>query len=103
MRLSEFQKKAILESVAEEFGEEAKVYLFGSRVDNSAKGGDIDLFVEVPEPVEITVRKKMNVLGKIQRKIGDQKIDLILLHPDEVKREDVPLIVKNARSQGVLL
>ncbi len=39
MRLSLKQIKQIKESTASVFGEEAKVYLFGSRLDDSSKGG----------------------------------------------------------------
>ncbi len=41
MRLSLKQIKQIKESTASVFGEEAKVYLFGSRLDDSSKGGGI--------------------------------------------------------------
>ncbi|MHB8266261.1 MAG: hypothetical protein ACYDC7_10125 [Acidithiobacillus ferrivorans] len=46
MRLSPEQINQIRQSAAESFGPEARVWLFGSRVDDSKLGGDVDLLVE---------------------------------------------------------
>ena len=43
MRLTQRQIQAIKQVAAEVFGCNAKTYLFGSRVDDSQRGGDIDL------------------------------------------------------------
>ena len=53
----------------------AKVYLFGSRTDDSKKGGDLDLLV-ISEV--ITTLNKLDVLVRLKEKIGDQKIDLLI-------------------------
>lgn len=45
MHLTTFEVKVIQQNVKTVFGDAAKVYLFGSRVDDSKKGGDIDLYV----------------------------------------------------------
>lgn len=97
------QKNVILESVAAELGQEAKVFLFGSRVDDNKRGGDIDLLVEVPSRIDEMVRKKLRIISAIQRRIGEQKIDLIITYNREFSGEDTPLIVKNARKEGTLL
>lgn len=44
MRLTGLEVSAIKESVRS-FDPEAKVFLFGSREDDSKKGGDVDLFI----------------------------------------------------------
>ncbi len=43
MRLTDFQIKTICESAEKNFGKDTHIWLFGSRVDDEAKGGDIDL------------------------------------------------------------
>ena len=44
MRLKDFEIRAIKEAVRS-MDSKAKVYLFGSRVDDTKKGGDIDLLI----------------------------------------------------------
>ncbi|MEY2343322.1 nucleotidyltransferase family protein [Acidithiobacillus sp. IBUN Pt1247-S3] len=46
MRLTPEQVAIIRQSTAASFGPEARVWLFGSRVDDSRWGGDVDLLVE---------------------------------------------------------
>jgi hypothetical protein len=43
MRMTEKDQQAILETAHQCFDKHAEVYLCGSRVDDSKKGGDIDL------------------------------------------------------------
>ena len=47
MRLNDSQIAAIRRVVAEQAGDEAQVRLFGSRLNDQAKGGDVDLLVQV--------------------------------------------------------
>jgi predicted nucleotidyltransferase len=58
------------------FGEASHVFLFGSRVDDSKKGGDIDLYMEVEDKHHLFERK-IKFLARLKRAIGDQKIDLV--------------------------
>ena len=46
MRLSTAQARVILGCVRQQFGADAQVLLFGSRLDDLARGGDVDLLVE---------------------------------------------------------
>jgi len=101
MRLSSSQKDAIVESVRDVFGPEAKAFLFGSRTDDSKFGGDIDLLVEVPHFSDEIFPQKIRTLGRIQRRIGEQKIDLVVT--DGSPEVESQLIVRNARRQGVPL
>lgn len=99
MRLTERERTAIKEAVERRFGPEARVKLFGSRVDDSRRGGDIDLYVETDLPAQEANRAKLWTIADIQLAIGDQKIDLVvspLTDPSdlirrEIARQAVPL------------
>ena len=75
MRLSTFEIQTILNTFHDIFGK-GKVYLFGSRLDDTEKGGDVDLYFEV-ESEENLYDKKINYLIQLQNKIGEQKIDIV--------------------------
>ncbi|TLS74264.1 nucleotidyltransferase domain-containing protein [Mariprofundus erugo] len=81
MRLSEYEKNAILGAIALRFNRGARTYLFGSRLDDQLKGGDIDLFIDLPEADDDMVRHACQAAADIQMAIGEQKIDLIIRHP----------------------
>ena len=48
MRLSSSEIKIIKSVACEVLGNQAHIYLFGSRADDFKKGGDIDLYVNLP-------------------------------------------------------
>ena len=77
MRITESEKNAILQAL-KRADKEAAVYLFGSRVDDNAMGGDIDLLV-VSQKIDLL--GKLDVLAELHRALGDQKIDLAVF-PD---------------------
>ncbi|MDR2535095.1 MAG: nucleotidyltransferase domain-containing protein [Treponema sp.] len=74
MRLSEFQKEAIVNAV-QDIDSKASIWLFGSRADDSKKGGDIDIAVL---STRIGVMEKIQIKRAICNKIGEQKIDLLV-------------------------
>lgn len=59
----------------------AEVYLYGSRVDDAARGGDIDLLV-VSDAIEF--RLTMKLRRAILDRIGWQQLDLTVLRRDEL-------------------
>ncbi len=77
MRISEEQKQIILKGVIDFFGVNADVWLFGSRVDDAKKGGDIDLYIET-DLIEGTFRAKLDLLGFLENFFGEQKIDILV-------------------------
>jgi predicted nucleotidyltransferase len=95
VRLNQQQIEAIKQTFAQVFGR-GDLYLFGSRVDEQARGGDIDLYV-VPTEFENLANKKIDFLVKLKRQIGVQKIDLVL------DRGANRAIDQLAKQQGVLL
>ncbi len=93
MRLSEEERQTILGALAAR-DSAAEVYLFGSRVDDNAKGGDIDLLVLSER---IGFGGKLDILVDLHKQLGDRKVDLIVA-PD-LKRP----FARIAISRGVRL
>lgn len=81
MRLSSRSHRIIRETVAEIFGPNAQVLLFGSRLDDRARGGDIDLLVKLDRPDPESLRKELTLIARLQRRLGDQPIDVLLIEP----------------------
>lgn len=95
MRLSIKYQETIKKYFNDIFNE-GDVYLFGSRVDDAKKGGDIDLYLVVNEHTNLFV-KKLKFLAKLKRELGDQKIDIVF-NEDENR-----LIEKEAKQWGIKL
>ena len=95
MRLTEFEIGSIVKSFHEVF-HDGEIYLFGSRVNDALRGGDIDLYIITP-PDNATIEKKIKFLVSLQEKIGEQKIDVIL------SRDKNRLIEQEALAKGVKL
>ena len=93
MRITPLEKQTIKQTVAS-IDPEAKVYLFGSRIDDTLKGGDIDLLVLSST---ITLMDKLDLLAGLHQKLGDQKIDLVV--QSDLSRPFTRLAVQ----QGVML
>lgn len=99
MRLTEHQVGVIKHAVAEVFGPTAQVRLFGSRVDDAARGGDIDLLVSVDHPTDNPAWDQARLEAAIIMKLGEQKIDVVLEAPGRQRS----LIHDIAKEQGILL
>ncbi|RUM44494.1 MAG: nucleotidyltransferase domain-containing protein [Desulfurobacterium sp.] len=95
LRLEDSEIRAIKEIATKVFGEKCRVFIFGSRTNLELKGGDIDIFIEVPEIKNVT-SKKVEFLVELKEQIGEQKIDLIVATPDCQK----PICLE-AREKGV--
>jgi len=77
MRLQEFERESFLNAVRGE-DPDAAVYLFGSRVNDAARGGDIDMLVLSKR---IDVVAKLAILATLHEQLGDQRIDFAV-YPD---------------------
>ncbi|KFJ42681.1 nucleotidyltransferase domain-containing protein [Francisella philomiragia] len=76
MRLTEFEIKSIITSFKQCF-DSGDIYLFGSRIDDTAKGGDIDLYIDTQDTSDL-VTKKIQFINILKSIIGEQKVDVIL-------------------------
>jgi predicted nucleotidyltransferase len=74
MRLEEFEIQAI-ETAVHSLDPDAAIYLFGSRVDDSRKGGDIDLLIFSER---LTYGDKLKIKQQFFEKMDDQKIDVVI-------------------------
>jgi predicted nucleotidyltransferase len=93
MRLSSAEIKGIIEAISPfilPLHETVELRLFGSRINDALKGGDIDLLLitESPEAASKLLFEKYDLLVQIKTNIGEQKIDLKIAGKNEIK-EDV--------------
>ena len=94
MRLTPAQIDTIQSTVHAVLGEGAQVTLFGSRVNDQQKGGDVDLYVEIVQP---DLMKKIRCKVSLQDQL-DLPVDLIVKpHSD---RSPIALI---AKQEGIRL
>lgn len=79
MRLSNDEQATIINTIQSHATGSFELYLHGSRVDDTRKGGDIDLLLLAPDQEKDHFqRNKHIILSDIKEKIGDQKIDLTI-------------------------
>ncbi len=97
MRLSDLEKNAIIDLAGKYFGHNAKIYLFGSRVYDEKRGGDIDLYIETPKNTDRQTEIKF--LADFHKLATERKIDLIVKTPSSKERS----IYETAKTEGVLL
>jgi predicted nucleotidyltransferase len=74
MRITDAEKDALVSSVRQA-DQNARIWLFGSRLDDSKKGGDIDIavlssLIHIPE--------RMRIRRSILDRIGEQKVDIVV-------------------------
>ena len=95
MRLSPNYQEIIKKYFVEFFGN-GEIYLFGSRVDDSKKGGDIDLYFVLKNHSNL-FEKKIKFLSRVKRELGEQKIDVVF------NIDNSRLIEKEAIKWGIKL
>ena len=100
MRLTQHQIQTIKQATTDIFGPEARVWLFGSRVDDSKRGGDIDLYLELPEiTAEQQRRLESRYWIRLQRALGERKIDVVT----HLKGSELRPIDQQALKTGIQL
>lgn len=81
MRVTPEQLKVFGTFAHRYFGEDALLWLFGSRVDDSKKGGDYDFFVETAlSDADEIIERKIALLAELQgaAQFEDEKIDIVV-------------------------
>ncbi len=82
MRLTDEQMEAIRQSARQIGGELARVRVFGSRLDDSARGGDLDLMLELPEPVDNPALMAAQLAARASRALHGRKVDVLISAPN---------------------
>lgn len=84
---------------AEMAGPAARLRLFGSRLDDAARGGDVDLLLELAEPVVEPALLVARFATQASRLMQGRKVDVVLSAPNLQKLA----IHEQAARHGVLL
>jgi predicted nucleotidyltransferase len=87
MRLSQKVKQKIVESVYKTFGH-VDIYLFGSRVDDTKRGGDIDIALDVQLSKEEFRKKKTKFFTTLMKMDFFYDIDLVLMQNSDKLLQD---------------
>jgi predicted nucleotidyltransferase len=96
MRLTPSQQQIIREATLKRFGVSAR--LFGSRVNDAKRGGDIDLYIEASLSPEDAFKCETRLAADLYLQLGERKIDIVV----NTGALDLP-IYQVARAQGVWL
>ncbi len=100
MRLSKHEKEIIVSCTKDKLGKNSRIILFGSRTDDNRKGGDIDLLIQpgIQASQEEMLKKKIFLLLEIERKLGEQNIDIIIQQSNDQRK-----IVNTALITGIVI
>ena len=82
MRLTPTQIAAIRTSATQLAGDAARVWLFGSRVRDDARGGDVDLLLELDAPVAEPAQLSARLAAKVSRAMDGRKVDVLIKAPN---------------------
>ncbi len=93
MRLKQKEIQNI-KDVVREYDPDAQIYLFGSRADDTKKGGDIDLLIFSGI---LSEHDKRRIRLNLYDRLGEQKIDII------IARDLTGPFIRMAYEEGVAL
>ncbi|PZN83708.1 MAG: hypothetical protein DM484_00260 [Candidatus Methylumidiphilus alinenensis] len=99
MRITPAQVQTTKNTVNRVLAVPNRVWLFGSRTDDSRRGGDIDLYIETDVKLPNRAETICTLYGELIIALGDQKLDIVL---KDAHTGESP-IVEIARRTGILL
>lgn len=82
MRLTDAQIQAIRRLSQQVAGVKSSVRVFGSRLDDTAHGGDLDLMLELTEPVDNPALMAAQMSALVSRAMHGRKVDVLLSAPN---------------------
>ena len=99
MRLSEHYRQVLIQQAQEVVGREVELILFGSRLDDSARGGDIDLLIKIDLEATELMNRALRLNARLQMVLGEQSIDIVTLG----RGQDQASIHRHALNTGIRL
>ena len=81
MRLTDCQIQTILQ-LARQVAGQCQVRVFGSRLDDAAHGGDLDLMLDLPEPLDNPALLSAQMSALVSRAMHGRKVDVLLSAPN---------------------
>ena len=82
MRLTDEQSQVISQLARELIGERCSVRVFGSRLDDAARGGDVDLLLELMDAVDNPALIAAQLSARVSRAMHGRKVDVLLSAPN---------------------
>lgn len=95
MRLQTKEIQAIIRTAKDIYGEGVKEFLFGSRLDDEKRGGDIDLLIRT-ENEKKGVLARIRMISRLKLQLGNQKINVIGDHENS-------LVARETQEKGIQL
>lgn len=96
MRISD-EDVLIIKSTILKYIQNAKIILFGSRITDNKKGGDIDILIQTDE--NVSLKQELKILAEIELKGLTRKIDLLFQTPNTKNQN----IINTAIKEGIIL
>jgi predicted nucleotidyltransferase len=85
MRISPQQIDTIIQAARSIAGQDAQVWLFGSRLDDAARGGDLDLMLKLSEPVNNPALLTAQLSARVSRAMQGRKVDVLINAPNPMR------------------
>ena len=99
MPLTDDQIQTIRRLAHQAAGDQCRVRVFGSRLDDAMRGGDIDLMLELSEPIDNPVLMAAQMSALVSRAMHGRKVDVVLSTPNLMRLPIHDVVFK----EGVVL
>lgn len=86
MRLTDYQTQFIRHLAHQMAGSQSRVRVFGSRLDDTAHGGDLDLMLELPEPADNPALLAAQMSAQVSRVMHGRKVDVLISAPNLMRQ-----------------
>jgi hypothetical protein len=94
MRLTDAQRRIIRAAGLRHF--DVAPLVFGSRLDDARRGGDIDLYIDQPMDACQAQQRETRLWVELQKRLGERKIDIVTARAGQERPID-----RIARATGV--